>query len=300
MTYDISLIIDVLRQDLKVVENALKVNNFGMVSIIGNRIMSNLLLADASKTKELMLIGWIVKEMGGELEEIKRYKDESKLANGTKIVEENLKKIVTMLSKKEYGNKEVWELYFDFEKKMQVYILNDLEDKSYTRKPEFTHEITLFLLQHFLANKDLLLKQNTQLNKGILNDLSRTINEHGATEGEYIFYIIFKVFDLYFDYVLYSETIDGKINEASMRPKIDVYINTIEKIYQIYEAKNLEKMYPASIALVYDLSIEIRKYFLNYFIIHTQQFVERKFELPEEAKQRIGETISKAFEEKLK
>lgn len=299
MTTNINLIIDVLRQDLKVVEKAITENNFGMVGVIGNRIMSNLLLADESKTKEFMLIGWIVKEIGGELEAIKRYKDNSKLANGTKIAEECVKKIVTMLSKKEYGNKEIWELYFDFEKKMQVYILNNLEDKSYTRKPEFTHKITLVLLQHFLANKDLLLKQNTQLTKGILNDLARTINEHGATDGEYIFYIIFKAFDLYFDYVLYSETIDGKINEAGLKSKIYGYIDIIEKIYQIYEAQNIEKMYPESMALVYDLSIEIRKYFLNYFIIHTQ-IVDRKLELPEEAKQRIGETISKAFEEKIK
>jgi len=297
MTTNVSLIIDILKQDLRVAENAINEKSFGMVGVVGNRIMSNL-LADESKTKELMLIGWIVKEMGGELETIKRSKDESKITNSTKIAKESLEKIVTMLSKKGYGNNELWGIYFDLEKKMRDLILSKLEDKIYNRKPEFTREITLVFLQHFLANKDLLLKQNAQLTKGILNDLARVTNEHGATEAEYILYIVFKAFDLYSDYVLYSETLDGKINEAGLKPKIDKYMNIIEEIYKVYEAKNLEKMYPESTALIYDLSIDIRKYFLSYFIIHTQ-IVERKLELPEEAKEKIGETISKAFEEKL-
>ncbi len=123
MTTNASLIIDILKQDIKVAENAIKENNFGMVGVVGNRIMSNL-LADESKTKELMLIGWIVKEMGGELETVRRYKDESKLTNSTKIAKECLEKIASMLSKKGYGNKELWEIYFDLEKKMRDHILS--------------------------------------------------------------------------------------------------------------------------------------------------------------------------------
>ena len=99
MTTDISLIIDVLRQDLKVAENAINENNFGFVGVIGNRIMSNL-LADESKTKEFMLIGWILKDISGELETVKRLKDSNKLTNSTKTAKEYLEKIGTMLSKK--------------------------------------------------------------------------------------------------------------------------------------------------------------------------------------------------------
>ncbi len=58
-------------------------------------------------------------------------------------------------------------------------------------------------------------------------------------------------------------------------------------------------MYSESTAIVYNVSIELRKYFYSYYLIPTQ-IVERKLELPEEAKQKIGETISKAFEEKVK
>ncbi|MDO9098836.1 MAG: hypothetical protein Q7U60_12040, partial [Candidatus Methanoperedens sp.] len=96
-----SLIIDVLKQDIKVAENAINENNFGMVGTVGNRIMANL-LADESKTKEFMLIGWILKEVSGELEAVKRSKDTSKLSNSTKIAKESLKQIETILSKKEY------------------------------------------------------------------------------------------------------------------------------------------------------------------------------------------------------
>ncbi len=299
MTTDVSLIIDVLRQDLKVAENAINENDFGFVGVIGNRIMSNL-LADESKTKEFMLIGWILKDISGELETVKRLKDTTKLASSTKIAKEYLEKIGAMLSKKAYGDKELWQLYFDLEKNMRDNLLSKLEDKSYTRKPEFTRKITLVYLQHFLANKDLLLKQNALLTKGILNDLARNINEHGATQAEHIIYIVFKAFDLYFDYVFYSETLpDGKINETGLKPKIDRYTNIIDKIYKIYESEKLNDIYPESTALVYDLSIEMRKYFLSYFIIHAQ-VAERKVELPEEAKQKISETISKAFEEKIK
>lgn len=299
MTTNLSLIIDVLKQDIKVAENNINGNDFRMVGIIGNRIMANL-LGDESKTKEFMLIGWILKEVSEELEAVKRFKDPSKLNNSTKIAKESLKQIETILSKKEYDTKKLWGIYFDWKKDIRDHILSKLEDKIYTKKPEFTRGISLVLIQHFLENKNLLLKQNAQLTKGILNDLARIINEHGATEAEYMTYIVFKAFDQYFDYALYSEmSFDGKLNEENLKSKIDKYIDTIEKISKIYEAKELEDMYAESTALVYDLSIEMRKYVHSYFIIHTQ-VVERKLELPEEAKQKISETISKAFEKEVK
>lgn len=296
MTTNLSLIIDVLKQDIKVAENAINEKDFGMVGTIGNRIMANL-LADKSKTKELVLIGWILKEVGGELEVVKRFKDSSKLDNSTKIAKDTLKQIETTLSKKEYSANRLWGIYFDWEKDIREHILSKLEDKTYTKKVEFTREILLVLLDHFLTNKDLLLKQNAQLTKGILNDLTRVINEHGATETEYMVYIVFKVFDGYFTYTLHSETsFDGKINEENLKSKIDKYIDAIEKISKIYDAKELEEMYSEATAIVYELSIEIRKNFHSYYQPHTQ-VLERKLELPEEAKVKIGDAISKAFEE---
>jgi len=49
--------INVIRQDLKVARNAIDAEEFGMVNVIGNRIMSNLLVEDR---EELMIIGWML------------------------------------------------------------------------------------------------------------------------------------------------------------------------------------------------------------------------------------------------
>lgn len=291
-----SLINQIIKEDLKIAKKYVK-KKPELVTVMGNRIMSDLLVADDDE-KILMLVGWILREISGNLFNINRLRSESKLVNGIDISKKYLDKLIDLVSENTYTDIKLCELYASYEKEIRIHILPEIEDNIYTKKPEFTRKVNLMLISYFLENKKLLLQENNQLINGLINDMSRVINEHGAKEGDYTTYLIFKAFDKYYDYAIYSEMgFDKKIeNKEQLESKFDPYI---EKIYQLVplliEDKN-EELYTLSGKIIVDLSVEFRKYFINFSDIYIST-LKKELELPQEAKERISETIAKAFEE---
>ena len=132
--------INVIRQDIKVARNAIDGKDFGMVNVIGNRIMSNLLVEDR---EELMIIGWMLKDLGGELAGIKERKEESKLENAIKLAKEHLDELGDMLTAKRTSASDLWDRYFDIEKKIRKSLLSKLEDEVYKEELEFSKKAAI-------------------------------------------------------------------------------------------------------------------------------------------------------------
>lgn len=290
-----SLELEIIKEDLKVARKYLGDNNFDYVNIIANRIMSNLLVAEGND-KILMTIGWILRDISGEMNLSKGYKDKSKISNAVNEAKTSLDKLIDILAKNEQTEQKILEIYFNYQKRVRKYLLPVPEDSVYTIKPEFTRKVNLMMFKHLSDNQEILIKENNTLIKGIINDLSRCINEHGAKEADYISYLVFRVFDSYYDYVLYSEIgIDGKIkNVESLKSKLSIYIERIEKIVPMMD-NDLEELCKYCVNILVDLAIEFRKNYMNYMPIYTP--AKKIIEMPEEAKKKIGETIAKAFEE---
>lgn len=290
-----SLELEIIKEDLKVARKYLGDNNFESVNIIANRIMSNLLVAEGIE-KILMTIGWILRDISGEMNLTRAYKDKSKISNAVNEAKTSLDKLIEMLAKNEHTEQKILEIYFNYQKRVRKYLLPVQEDAVYTIKPEFTRKVNLMMIKHLLDNRKLLLQGNNNLIKGIISDISRCINEHGAKEADYILYLVFRAFDSYYDYALYSEIgIDGKIkNVESLESKLSSYIERIEKMVPMMDG-DLEELCKYSVDILVDLAIEFRTYYINYMSIYTP--VKKMIEMPEEAKKKIGETIAKAFEE---
>ena len=144
---------NVIRQDIKVARNAIDEKEFGMVTTIGNRIMSNLLVEGR---EELMIIGWMLKDLGGELGGIKERKEEEKLEDATKSAKEHLDELGNMLMQKRTSASDLWDRYFDIEKKIRKTLLSKLEDDEYKEEHEFSKKATIMLLEHFHSNRELL------------------------------------------------------------------------------------------------------------------------------------------------
>lgn len=129
--------INVIRQDLKVARNAINDKEFGMVNVIGNRIMSNLLVEGR---EELMIIGWMLKDLGGELGGINERKEEEKLKDAIKLAKEHLDELGDMLVHKRTSASDLWDRYFDIEKKIRKDLLSKLEDSEYKEEHEILEE----------------------------------------------------------------------------------------------------------------------------------------------------------------
>jgi hypothetical protein len=287
--------INVIRQDIKVARNAIDGKDFGMVNVIGNRIMSNLLVEDR---EELMIIGWMLKDLGGELAGIKERKEESKLENAIKLAKEHLDELGDMLTAKRTSASDLWDRYFDIEKKIRKSLLSKLEDEVYKEELEFSKKAAIMLLEHFHSNRELLLKKNNQLISGVANDISRVVNDHGGKEATVVF-LVFKALDRYCEYLMYEEGDDGKIeDESRFKSKIDGYIDNIYEMASMIRNGRMEDLYEHSNHILGKLGSEYRKFFINY-LEPLRVVVERKIEIPEKAKEKIGDIVSKSFEKEL-
>ena len=286
---------NVIRQDIKVARNAINEKEFGMVNVIGNRIMSNLLVEDR---EELMIIGWMLKDLGGELGGIKERKEEKKLEDAIKLAKEHLDELESMLMTKRTSASDLWDRYFDIEKKIRKDLLSKLEDTEYKEEHEFSKKAAIMLIEHLHSNRKLLLKKNNQLISGVANDLSRIVNGHGGKEA-IIVYLVFRALDHYYRYLMYEEMIDGKIeDESRFKSKIDEHIDKVYEMASMIRDAQIDDLYEYSNRILGKLGSAYRKYFVNYRDI-PRIVVEREIEIPEKAKEKIGDVISKSFEKEL-
>jgi len=292
-----SLINLIIKEDLKVAKKYIE-KRPELINVIGNRIMSNLLVADGNDEKILMLAGWTLREISGNLINIDRLGNESKFSNGMDISKIYLDKLIDLVSRNSYSDIKLCELYVNYEKEIRIHIIPESEDDIYTKKPEFTRKVNLMLIEHFLENKKLLLQENNHLINGLINEMARVINEHGAKEGDYITFLIFKAFDKYYDYATYAEMgFDKKIdNKEQLESKLNPYLDKIIQLVPLLIEDNNEELYKHSGEIFIDLGVEFRKNFINYSDIYIPT-LKKEIELPQEAKERISETIAKAFEE---
>ncbi len=286
---------NVIRQDIKVARNAINDKDFGMVNVIGNRIMSNLLVEGR---EELMIIGWMLKDLGGELSGIKERKEEGKLEDAIKSAKEHLDELGDMLVHKRTSASDLWDRYFDIEKKIRKDILSKSEADEYKEEHEFSKKAAIMLIEHLHSNREILLKKNNQLIPSVANDLSRVVNEHGSNEA-IIVYLVFRALDLYYRYLMYEEGVDGKIeDESRFKSKIDEHIDKVYEMASMIRDAQIDDLYEHSNRILGKLGSAYRKYFINYLDI-PRIVVEREIEIPEKAKEKIGDIVSKSFEKEL-
>ncbi len=154
------------------------------------------------------------------------------------------------------------------------------------------------LIEHLHSNRELLLKKNNQLIPSVANDLSRIVNEHGGKEA-IIVYLVFRALYHYHRYLMYEEGVDGKIeDERRFKSKIDEYIDGIYKMASMIKNGRVEDIYGHSNHILGKLGSDYRKFFINY-LEPPRVIVERKIEISEKAKEKIGDIVSKSFEKKL-
>jgi hypothetical protein len=252
---------NVIRQDIKVAKNAIDDKEFGMVNIIGNRIMSNLLVEGR---EELMILGWMLKDLGGELGSIKERGEEGKIEDAIKLAKEHLDELGNMLMQKRTSASNLWDRYFDIEKKIRKDLLSKSETDEYKEEHEFSKKAALMLIEHFHSNRELLLKKNNRLIFVVANELSRIVNEHGGSETT-IVYLVFRAMDHYYSHVMNAELFDGKIeDESRFKSKIDEYIDEIYKMASMIKNGRIEDLYEHSNNILGKLGSEYRKSFINY------------------------------------
>jgi hypothetical protein len=291
----------IIGQDLGVAKKAVEDNDFNLINIIGNRIMTNVFAADKN---EIMIIGWLVKELGSELHLIKQKKDD-KLEEIKKYSVAYLNELGLEISRKTVDPKTYWQKFFAMETKIRKNIISNHERSIYDKQAEFSKYFAMNMLYLFYSNKNMLLIENNTLSSCVTNELSRNFNEHEGLEA-LIIYLVLRAFDNYYKY-LYFEKFFIKDADAIERGKIclDDYIENIYKLKSLIAKGDTDELFKESNKIISKLGVDYRLYYLiyrDYSRIYIQEGVQEDedFELSQETKQKIGGIITASLQEKLK
>jgi hypothetical protein len=292
------LIIETISQDMGVAIAALKGDEFVLVNILGNRIATNLMVGNRN---ELIMIGFLLKEIPGELGRIGDVNDR-KLPECKNRGIEFIKNLQKLLNKDEVDIGGIWKEYENYEKDIKKYLLTKSEASIYKESQNFTKETRLMLLQHLNQNKVLLLRERNDLIDGVIREFSRVINTHGFYPEDLVFYLLMKAFGSYYNYFIYDYFGGEETDKKEKKREINSYV---EKIHELFSAENkLDDIYEQSADMIGELGVKWRKYFINYgefrLLLRAEGGAEiPRIEIPEEAKKKIGEVITEGLKKEV-
>ena len=287
------LIIETISQDMGVAIAALKGDEFVLVNILGNRIATNLMVGNRN---ELIMIGFLLKEIPGELRIIGEVNDR-KLPECKNRGIEFIKNLQKLLNTDEVDIGGIWEEYENYEKDIKKYLLTKSEASIYKDSQNFTKETRLMLVKYLDKNKDLLLRENGNLIDGIIREIGRVINTHGFYPGDLIFYLLMKAFGSYYNYFIYDYFGGEETDKKEKEKEIKLYVERIHKLFS--EENELKDLYKQSAEMIGEFGAKWRKYFINYGETRIPVRAERRVEMPSEAEKKIGEVITEAFQKEV-
>lgn len=259
-------IFTIIKQDLKVAEKAIVENDLNFVVIIGNRIMTNLLVADRT---DFMILGWLIRDLGLDLLYIEskkekltgKYKaiDRAKEISGKYLIE-----VMEEIERESPVTRIIYDKYYILQSELRKFILSNKERIVYDERPEFTKKYAIKMVDIFYANKKIALTKNNNLIPSITGELSRIYNEYSGKDALYVYFIFKAFYDIYkYSYV-----------EMFFNEEKDVIWDTKTKLNEyfdlIYNFKfNLindeeDKIYNTFNEIMAKIGSDFRLYYLNY------------------------------------
>lgn len=294
-------IFTIIKQDLEVAKRAVAEDDFNLVNIIGNRIMTNIF---TTNNNEMMILGWLIKELGLELISLNQMKYD-KINEIKNYSATYLNELISTVASENTESKVYWQKFFEIENKLRKSILSKNEDVVYNEQADFSKGFAVKMLDVFYSNKNMLFIENNTLPTTITSELGRSFNEHGGEEA-LIIYFVLRTFEDYYRY-FYFEKFFIKYQCAIERSeaKLKEYVENIYKLRSVTMNGDLNGLYNESNSIVSMLGVDYRLYYmiyLDYSRTYPQEKVraERRLELSQETKQKIGELITASLQEKLK
>ena len=199
--------------------------------------MSNLLICG---DKELMVIGYMIKEVSDEFDFINR-EDAIRLNGCMDAGKQFIQNILNSIILREFSQISIWENYYNYKMGIVKFIPTNVDLSVYEKDPGFTGKTTNFLMQFLLENKVLLLEDYNNLLAGILNEENRVINLYGFEKRDLMFYIFIKAFLEYYRYLLAFKIIsnvEGDVIKNKIYPFVDKITHLPIELGELYKVSN--------------------------------------------------------------
>jgi len=277
----------IIQEDLNAALSAFRDDDFRLMNIYANRIMSNAILGEDPM---MMLPGFFLKEMSRIYGIIKAKKGLATFSTAKSLGETYVKS----MRWPDGETKDVWREYHDFYVRISDHQMDEHEKGSYTVNHEFTKHAFRFFIQKMSEDRTFLLNEHNRLVQGTLNELDRIFKVHkGDMSGLYTISLV-RALQLYSNYMPYYDKEErGKVIESSM-------FSYIDEIRNILQGESID---PRDITVL--LSRILHDWRMCY--VHFMEApsiipvpAERRVPIAEETKEKISDAVAKALEEEVR
>ncbi|MBS7631644.1 hypothetical protein KEJ47_08800 [Candidatus Bathyarchaeota archaeon] len=287
-------ILQTIRQDIEAALRAFEREDFENLNIFANRIMADVVFSTEGK---LALPGFFLKNIAFVYGNLKTRAPATSFSTAKSIGSRYLDSLGKLVAKSDFDENRLWQEYHEFSDKIRKFQMNEFEETSYKDNLDFTHHAIKWLIRYLDEKRDILFDPNNVFLKGLLNEMDRIFRVHGGELIDTYAISLVTALDGYYDYFrLAYKTPDAGINQNKVKEIIFPFVDKIVNILSSEEINVSEVD-----GVLWELIRGWREFFIHYMELRPRPgfVVERGIELPEEAKKRLTETITRALEKEV-
>jgi len=280
-------------KNIKVAVLSFKTEDFQLMNILGNRIMSDSLFLNA---KDLSLVGFFIKQIALNYLNLKpRLTDPDYL--DAKLVGEKYLDSLSNISEN-IDKAALWSSYHEFNVQVKQYSASELDKEIkeiYGEDPLVTTNVRHWLVEFLVKSKEVLLDARNNFIKGLIGELQRVGLSYGYEVIDTVVFSCLIALDRYYDYFrLQHSQVSNELDEEAVRKVIFPYVDSIQ---QISSSKDLR--YDDITDLLWGLIKGWRESFIYYSEL-SPRTPERQIELNKESRTKLSEVLGKALQKELK
>jgi hypothetical protein len=282
-----------LSKNIEVAKLSFKKDDFQLMNIIGNRIMSDSLFGEV---REISLFGFFIKQAALNYLSLKSRLDDSDFT-GTKLVGESYLNILSSAAEK-IDDVKLWADYHEFNIQIRERSILDVDKQIkeiYGDDLKITEFIRNWLIDFFSKNREILFDAKNNLVQGLIDEFQRVGFSYGYQVIDTITFSCLIALDRCWEYFVYQHnTASGEVDKEAVRTKLFPYI---DKIKEISSSKEIN--YKGVTSVLSQLIESWRESFIYYHELRPRSF-EKPIELSEEAKKKLSAVVSKSLQKEIK
>jgi len=285
-------VFQVVREDIKAATKAFEENDFDNMNIFANRAMANAIMGP---TPKYVLHGFFLKDVSMiyrilNLRKIEAF--ETAKAHGRDYIK-------SLPTYRDFDERKAWEDFYRFNNKIRKFMMDKYEENTYNENLRFSDDALQWMMQYLLNNDQTLLNPNNRLLRGLLNEIARIFRVHGGSLRMDIAASLIEALDRCYDYInVYKESKSNRFEEK-VKEEIIPYLKRIANV--VLTPKSDEEIDISAVdTILWELVKKWREFFIQYMELPRAEIpVERAVRIPEEAKKKISESLTKALESEV-
>ena len=288
--------VEMYTKNMEVAVLSFKVEDFQLMNIIGNRIMSDSLFGSS---ENFALFGFFVKQMALNYLNLKPRVSQSDFLDAKLVGEEYLDILLSSSNDININIDESWADYHRFNIRIQQY--NDASDidkrikEIYGDNPNITENIRHWLIDFLIKDREMLYDRKNNFLKGLISEFQRVglAYDYGVTDT--IIFSCLVALDRYYEYFVFQYTDEnGVLDTEKVKTTFFPYIDTVKQF-----SSSSELDYKEATHLLWQLIKSWRESFIYYTEL-PYKTVQKPIELSKEAKKKLSEAVSKALQKEVK